>query len=178
MNSPATDSIHAPTPFWSDSFDMDLPKVFPQARELLGDLADVQMWTGGRPDASGRLNHPACWNTDMGLAAFFGFKNTGRNENYYVCRERVRCTAWEAFRDAWAHNFVMVVENKVIWHADRLWPSFETIMWNMRGWGDGARKPKDASARRAALRSYRDAVSRFGDVVDLHGARPLRHEAT
>ncbi|SDD94320.1 hypothetical protein SAMN05216337_1017109 [Bradyrhizobium brasilense] len=167
--------IRAPdAPFWSDNFDMDLPKVFPEARELLGDLADVEMWTGGRPDANGRLNHPACWNTDIGLAAFFGFKNTGRDENYMVCRERVRCTAWEAFRDAWAHQFVMVVENKVVWHANRLWHPFEIIMWNKRGWGDGSKQVNEKAARRQARGSYRDPIRLFGNVVELHGMRGSR----
>lgn len=159
------------TPFWSDSFDMDLPKIFPEARVLLGDLADIEMWTGGRADANGRLNHPSCWNTDIGLTAFFGFRNTGRNENFYVSRDRVRCTAWEAFRDAWVHQFVMVVENKVVWHADRLWLPFETIMWNLRGWGDGSKKPNEGAARRQALGSYRDAIRLFREVVDRHDVR-------
>lgn len=158
-------------PFWSDNFDMDLPKIFSGAREILGDLADVQMWTGGRPDANGRLNLPACWNMDNGLTAFFGFHNTGRDESYFYCRDRVRCTAWEAFRDCWAHQFVMVVERRVIWDGSKLWSPFETIMWNMRGWGDGSKASGDESARRRAWRSYRAAVGAFRVLVKHHAAK-------
>ncbi|WP_375782888.1 hypothetical protein ACE10Z_23530 [Bradyrhizobium sp. Pha-3] len=173
MNGLAEGTPLAPVqPFWSDDFDMDLPKIFPEAHHLLGDLAGVEMWTGGSADANGRLNHPSCWNTDVGLAAFFGFSDTGRDEGFYVASGgRVRCTAWEAFRDAWCRNYVMVIENRVVWRTDRLWPHFETIMWNVRSWDDGSKKPNDGFARRQALGSYRHAIQLFREVVELHRAR-------
>jgi hypothetical protein len=58
-------------PFWSDDFDMDLPKVIPDAKAALGDVADLELVTHGHT-THGRLNHPSCWNHSLGLVAWFG----------------------------------------------------------------------------------------------------------
>jgi hypothetical protein len=47
--------------FWSDDFDMDLLKVFPQVEGMLRD-PNIPLWTVGH-ESHGRLNHPACWNS-------------------------------------------------------------------------------------------------------------------
>ncbi|MEH2508649.1 hypothetical protein V1291_000003 [Nitrobacteraceae bacterium AZCC 1564] len=160
-------------PFWSDDHDMDLPKIIPDALRMLGDLASVELTTSGTPcGKTGRLNLPCCWNTDIGSTAFFGFNNPGRDTNFYVAphAREIKCTAWEAFRDAWCHHFVMVIDGQRVWDAQPLWPHYETIMWNLRGWGDGRKKLDDAKARRAAVRSYEDAVRRFGRIVNTRSA--------
>lgn len=59
--------IQARQTFWSDDFDMDLLKLWPNLRNELGSLADVKMWTVGG-ESLGRLNHPTIWNTH---GAFF-----------------------------------------------------------------------------------------------------------
>lgn len=162
----------ADLPFWSDDFDMDLPKILPNARELLGPLAGVELVTTGRPDErTGRLNHPAVWNHDQGVVAFFGFKSPRRPEMMVAPSAGwVRCTAWEAFRDAWSHQYLMIVEGALVWDTFLLWPPFETIMCHLRGW----RKDSggDAAARRQLAHSYEAAVKALGKIVEKHGVRP------
>lgn len=158
-------------PFWSDDFDMDLPKIFPDARKLLGDLADVELVTSGTPcTKTGRLNHPCVWNGDGGMLAFFGFGNPGRDINFYVAPGSavIRCTAWEAFRDAWPHTFIMIVDQQRVWDTGALRPHFETIMWDLRGRGGNGRTAGLARARAKA--SYSEAVRTFGRIVERHRA--------
>jgi hypothetical protein len=152
--------------FWSDDFDMDLPKIFPDARKMLGDLGDIELMTSGTPcSRTGRLNHPCVWNHDDGRVAFFGFGNPGRDTNYYVAPRTadITCTAWEAFRDAWAHSFVMVIDRQFVWDTAALWPRFEAIMWDLRGWGE-TKNPR--YARIKAKASYAEAIRRFGRIVN------------
>lgn len=120
-------------PFWSDSFDMDLLKVIPNAREIIAPVADLELTTTGHL-THGRLNHPCVWNHDLGLVAFFGFGDPRRPEVFVTSAPVVRCTAMEAFRDAWAHSYVMLVEGRPIWDAGALWSGFQDIMWDLRGW--------------------------------------------
>lgn len=96
--------------FWSDNFDADLLKVIPETEEILGETANIQLWThGGLTD--GKLNHPSCWNTDVGMTAFFGFKQTGfKPDAFWTDRPLVSCTFLEACRDAWVHGFVIGVD--------------------------------------------------------------------
>lgn len=152
-------------PFWSDDFDMDLPKIFPDARKILGDLGDIELVTVGTPDKNGRLNHPAVWNGDHSMLSFFGFRDPSKPEFYASpSKVEVRCTAWEMFRDCWAHHYLIQVERYPVWDSGPLWPHFEAIMWDIRGWGNPSRDPK--RARRAVLKSYCEGVRAFGRVVN------------
>jgi len=155
-------------PFWSDDFDMDLPKVFPDALRLLGDLADVEITTCGIPCArTGRLNHPTVWNTCDGCAAFFGFGNPGRDTGFYFSgygATEITCTAWEAFRDCWAHHFLMIVDRQSIWNSHALCDAFDAIMFNQRGWGKTRMTVPEA--RRKVMKSYAAAVRKFGEIVN------------
>jgi hypothetical protein len=152
-------------PFWSDDFDMDLPKIFPDARRLLGDLGDIELVTVGKPDKNGRLNHPAVWNGDHSMLSFFGFKRPRKPDLYWSSDGLVRCTAWEAFRDAWSHNYLIQVEQRPVWDTGPLWPHFQTIMYRVRGWGHYTAE-QEQRARRVALRSYYAGVRAFGRVVE------------
>lgn len=158
-------------PFWSDNFDMDLPKVIPNAREIMGDLAEVPLWTTGGSATHGRLNHPEVWNGDTGFIAFFGLRPVGFRDPFYVStRPMIQCTAWEAFRDAWSHHYLMLVERKPIWNTDELWPEFEAIMWLRRGWGQTGLNPDLALKR--ATRSFMQAVRALRNLYDKHGRMP------
>jgi hypothetical protein len=120
--------------FWSDDFDMDLPKVIPDAKELLGECADLQLQTHGGK-TFGRLNHPTVWNGDSGMVAFFGRTSPMKPPAYYTDREIIRCTLWEAIRDAWAHTVVIVFEGRTpIWDGSKTWAQFEPIMEHIRGY--------------------------------------------
>jgi len=120
--------------FWSDDFDMDLPKIIPDAKQLLGEHADLQLYTHGSK-TFGRLNHPVVWNTEIGLVAYFGRSSPMKPAMSYTDREIVRCTLWEAVRDAWAHTIIVVFEgSNPIWDGSKTYKQFEPIMYHIRGW--------------------------------------------
>lgn len=164
---PLTELADRVQSFWSDDFDMDLPKIFPDALRLLGELASVELATVGTPDKNGRLNHPSVWNGDHGTLAFFGFNNPARDTFYCAPGSiEVRCTAWEMFRDAWAHSYIVHIERRPIWNTCDLWPLFETIMFDIRGWPNGERSP--GLARVKALGSYVEAIRKFKAIVERY----------
>lgn len=123
-------------PFWSDDFDMDLPKVIPEAKAQLGELADLELVTYGHT-TFGRLNHPAIWNHSLGLVAFFGRPGRSFIDSHYAHGDGlVHCTLWEAVRDAWVHDNVIVFEFDPVLDAGALFAHFEPLMWHIRKWGE------------------------------------------
>jgi hypothetical protein len=119
-------------PFWADDFDMDLPKIIPEARDRLGDLADLQLVTHGHT-TYGRLNHPTVWNHDLGCVAWFGRRSPHKPASYVTDSPLVQCTLWEAIRDVWSHDYVIVFEHNPIWNGD-MWQHFEPLMGHTRGY--------------------------------------------
>jgi hypothetical protein len=115
--------------FWSDDFDMDLPKIIPGAKELLGDLADIELLTHGHATYGG-LNHPSCWNASSGSVAFFGRTAPHKPTHYFTSDPTVRCTLWEAIRDAWVHDFVLMFEGNPVWTPQ--YHHFQPIMFHIR----------------------------------------------
>ena len=121
-------------PFWSDDFDMDLLKVLPETPDILGKTADVELVTQGHT-SHGRLNHPAVWNTDGGLAAWFGFRDPARPTGFVCDHPLVRCTFLEVLRDAWSHTYLVMVERQRVWGNSRVgWELFQQLMYHRRGW--------------------------------------------
>ena len=158
---------------WCDDFDMDLPKVFPEAREIVGDLADIELWTTGH-ETNGTLNHPDVWNGDTTMLAFFGFRDPARDMTFYVgSGSPVRCTAWEVFRDAWPHSYGLHVEQYLIWDTLQLRRQFETIMYDLRKWSRAPAKEL-ARARSGVMRSLKTAVDEFRRVADRHAGSVRR----
>jgi len=119
--------------FWSDDFDMDLLKVIPDVEQMLGELADVELYTHGKT-TNGRLNHPSVWNSYHAMIAFFGFEDPGKPEAYHTSDLVVRCTFLEALRDAWVHSYEIFVEGISIWNAFALKPEFDRLMYHIRSW--------------------------------------------
>ncbi|MFC3074961.1 hypothetical protein [Shinella pollutisoli] len=154
-------------PMWCDDFDMDLPKVVPGAREAVGAAGEIVLFTHGHTTHDA-LNSPTCWNHDDGLVAFAGFASPRKPAPYWTRDPIVRCTGWEMFRDLWCHGCMLLVEGERVWNSQRLWPDFEAIMWNVRGWGDVSSLAAHRRRRMAELRaliSIRRAARR---LVDLH----------
>jgi hypothetical protein len=127
-------------PFWSDNFDMDLLKVFPDAVELCDHMEDLKLWTYSHTTL-GRINCPSSWNTDLGLMAFFWTKipahhregNWSRFGFFYTTdAPLVECTWLEVIRDEWSHQSVVNVNGLIVWRPGDLWPHFERIMWFVR----------------------------------------------
>ena len=52
----------ARAPFWSDNFDIDLLKVIPDADMMLGEAADVVLYTHSHTPHGG-VNCPTVWHT-------------------------------------------------------------------------------------------------------------------
>jgi hypothetical protein len=156
-------------PFWADSFDIDLPKVFPDLREELGALGDVTLFTEGRPcSKTGGLNHPAVWNGDHAMLAYFGFSGPSRPGGLVApSAAEIRCTAWEAFRDAWPHNYVVIVEREPVWDTSALQHQFETILLAERKWAAVASQ-RLAEARTDVRHSFVRAVRRLEQIVERH----------
>jgi hypothetical protein len=119
--------------FWSDDFNMDLPKVIPEARSLLGAYADMELVTHGH-ETHGRLNHPSVWNHEFGSVAFFGRTDPLKPVRFYTSSPLVRCTLWEAIRDAWAHDIVILFEMSPIWDGSKTRANFDPLMYHIRGW--------------------------------------------
>ncbi len=151
-------------PFWSDDFDMDLPKIIPDALDLLGDVAEWELWTTGHPDRRyGNLNHPDVWNGDDAMLAYFGFHGPRKPPHCVGSDGQVRCSVWEAFRDAWPHHYLMLVEFKPIWNTFVLSQSFDEIMWDLRGWRE--QSGVASAARHKVRQSITTAADRLREFA-------------
>jgi hypothetical protein len=127
--------------FWSDDFDTDLLKVFPDVHKLLGATIDIPIWTIGHT-SYGRLNCPSQWNMPFGCFMWLDRPNYPRDKNGWiniggcVTNDREVEGTWiEWLRDAWVHGqgwtllpvgttFSCVDYNRC----------FYPIMANIRGW--------------------------------------------
>lgn len=128
--------------FWSDDFDMDLLKVFPDVCELLGATVDIPIWTLSH-ETYGRLNCPCAWNTDFGLTSFLWLEkpNLPRDEHGSVSvngcvtnDQEIEGTWLEWLRDMWAHQQSWLLIPGYVRFSSMAWRPFEQIMWHKRGW--------------------------------------------
>ncbi len=159
-------------PFWSDDFDMDLPKIIPEARDIVGDLSDLELWTIGNPDRRlGNLNHPCVWNGDATMLAYFGIRSPYVPGGMVAPGSQpIRCTVWQAFRDAWPHSYLMHVERRPIWDTFALRKEFDDIMFDLRGWDRRPEKAKRGRDNtRASLGSAVKALRRL--ISERHEAQ-------
>ena len=124
-----------PLGLWCDDFDADLPKLIPEAIDALGDTADVRLWTHSKP-TNGKINCPSSWWTDHGLTAFFSTREHvgGQPGGYITSDPVVGCTFWEAVRDEWCHDAVIVVNGRWIWTPPS--DTMMKLMFDLRGWGE------------------------------------------
>jgi hypothetical protein len=155
-------------PFWSDDFDMDLPKVIPDAKLQLGDLADLELVTYSGTTFR-RLNHPACWNHELGSVSFFGRPGRRFIEPFYSHggREQVRCTLWEAVRDAWSHHLVIVFEFAPVLDTGALTRRFDRLMYRLRGWQDDITDTEIEAHKAAVVAAIRDCEMRVRRRIEV-----------
>ena len=144
--------------FWSDDFDMDLLKLFPDLPKMLGRSADISLWTVGHTTYE-RLNSPCCWNQYQGLSAIvWPYKpDLPRDEhgwfnvNGLVANEpEVECTWLELLRDQWPHSYGFVLIPTGKWFPEAPRYEFDQIMWDLRGW----RKSPEIEKHRAVALSW------------------------
>jgi len=139
---------------WCDDFDADLPKVVPGALDAIGDTAEVELLTYCSP-TNGKINCPASWHTDGGLAAFFTTPGFGSiaPPGYVGGKEIVSCTFWEAVRDEWCHDSIILLNwRHAIWKP----PSapMMALMYDLRGWmtlEDAEREDTQENVRRSLV---------------------------
>ena len=156
----------ADRPMWCDDFDMDLPKVVPGARAVFGELGDVILWTHSTT-THGVINCPSGWHDQEGIVSFFGFRDPAKPASYWTNAPVVQCTVWEAIRDLWVHNHVLILEGQAVWNAYSIVENFETIMMAVRRWGAPNHLVSPNRKRIAQLRtlmSLRVAAARIGEL--------------
>lgn len=159
------------TPFWSDAFDMDLLKVIPEAADILAPVANIVLEVAGRPDKNGKLNHPTVWNGDRAMVGFACLKGAVGDIVWWPpfysddgVRHTVNATLMELARDIWAHNCLIGVNGgRAILDSSDLWPTFETLMGDLRGWGN---KPKPKAVITRAKNRVRFRLSRWAASID------------
>lgn len=159
---------------WCDTFDLDLYKVIPQARDVLAPLAGVHLYTHAGVH-NGEMTHPACWNTNHGMAAFFGFQPTGiKPEAYWTNDAVVLCTFEEAIRDCWLHTYCLTMfaagRAHAIWDSQLVTNEFWDLMGHVRGY----KKIDDAMVKHLqanVLASLAKATHRLRVVMALCGVQ-------
>jgi hypothetical protein len=138
-----------PYKFWSDDFDMDLLKVFPETVSIIGTLAEAKLWTVGS-DTHGRLNHPTVWNSHGAFVwitppQFSRDKDGWFNAKGCVSDSRViECTWLELLRDQWPHGYSFLLIPEELRFPGPRRDFFEEIMYDLRGW-----RRQDVSRQRA-----------------------------
>jgi hypothetical protein len=130
-------------PFWSDAFDADLLKVVPGVEDLLGNAAEIQLWTYCRNRTHGRINLPTCWNTYHGMTSFFWTTIPPHHRDSYgwvrfghgltTNAQLTECTWLEVLRDEWVHGAIVNVDGSMVWRADLLQNTMMALMWDLRG---------------------------------------------
>lgn len=113
---------------WYDNFDGDLFKLYPIAKNLIGNLGAVPLFThGSHWREENTLGHPAVWNGYNGMQAFFGFKTPAKPPSFWTYNPIIACTFEQAVRDAWCHDYILFVEREKIWNAFEL----QTVMMDL-----------------------------------------------
>jgi hypothetical protein len=124
--------------FWSDDFDMDLLKIFPELPTLIRE-PDRLLWTVGHTTFE-RLNHPNTWNSH-GAYLWLRKPNLPRDAHGWFNVEgcvdnapEVECTWLEWLRDAWSHLYPTVVMPSRQRLPGSPQEAFMAIMYDLRGW--------------------------------------------
>lgn len=161
--------------FWSDDFDMDLLKLFPNLPEMLGAMAEMTMWTVGH-GSFGRLNHPTVWNTH-GAYLWLAKPNLPRNEHgwYRVngCvsdSPEIECTWLEWLRDWWSHHYGFIVKPSGDYFPPMPVERFDTIMYDLRGWIKINEESRNRELEMVWL-SLRNMTHRMSRLIERHRLR-------
>jgi hypothetical protein len=154
----------------TEDWDGDLLKIIPQAAEIIAPVADVKLVTFGSVDDRGRLRHPSTWNGYDGSLAFFDFDaeppTVSKPEEFHTEQPIVRCTALEAFCDAWMHHYVLFIRQKSVWDTFTLRNLMMNLVMDARFSARGQANPLCMSdeargdAQNVVADRLRDAVRR------------------
>jgi hypothetical protein len=158
-----------PCRFWSDDFDLDLLKLWPNLPARLGPTAGIRVWTVGST-SYGRLNHPTVWNTH-GAFLWLEKPNLQRDADGWFrmqgCvsnSEEIECTWLEWLRSWWPHHHGFLLEGNFFEASDDRY--FESIMARVRGW-----RHQPEETQRAQAMAFARLVGmnhRFARLVETH----------
>lgn len=185
---PTAQTEPAVGPLWCDGHPMDLLSLFPvlegELRAMEADLwapAPYAIWTIGHKSV-GRLNHPAVWNADGELTAYFGITppKPGRdattadwlpNGSTAASGRPVRTTVSDALRDVWMHHYSLVIEGRRV--LGDMTPEFNLILSVVRGHNRRLLlEPRDRQSVEArVLDVIRAAMARAAEGVTLARVR-------
>lgn len=157
------------TTMWYDSFDGDLFKLYPIAKNLIGNLGDVPLFTHGshwREEKT--LGHPAVWNGYDGMQAFFGFKTPAKPPSHWTDNPIIGCTFEQAVRDAWCHDYILFVEREKIWNAFELQTVMMDLLFDARGTHKLSAQAKEERLMLVDASLCR-AVLAFDSLAQRHG---------
>lgn len=157
-------------PLWCDGMDAELPTLVPEAHAALGAMADVELLTYCTTATNGKINCPASWWTDDGLAAYFALPGFGgiTPPGYVGRHEIVSCTFWEAVQDEWWHDSII----RVNWRHNVWKPPTNlmlALMYDARGWtcgGDPMTDQERAAIQENVRRSLTAAARRLEAIVN------------
>jgi hypothetical protein len=154
----------------SEDWDGDLLRVIPEAAEIIAPVAGVKLVTYGSADEQGRLRHPSTWNDYNGSLAFFDFDAeppaVSKPEEFWTDSPIVRCTALEAFCDAWPHHYVLLLRQAPVWNTFELRTLIMNLIMDARVRAHNQASPFLVSdearqeARKKVVDSLRAAVGR------------------
>lgn len=136
--------------FWSDDFDMDLLKLFPDLPGALRETAEYPLWTIGGTH-NGKLNHPVVWNGYSTMESIFWLEPPVPHRDQHgwftladgkTANEEVITATWlEVLRDCWPHGYAIMLHHgrdfdvvTTLWDSFKLQDDFMTIMYDLRGW--------------------------------------------
>jgi hypothetical protein len=149
---------------------MDLPKVLPKAWQLICAAPSVPIYTRGH-ESFGRLNHPSCWNTHLGLTAFFTLRQgvEPKPKSFWTTDPIRECTFAELMRDAWPHHYCAILDGRTLWNPQALARQFDAIMWDLRGWNESP-NPDIEHVKAIVTRSIEIAYVSFTGIVEMQKA--------
>jgi len=161
-------------PFWSDGLDIDLYRLVPEARDAIGEDANVTLYTWSGPKTHGRLNHPTVWG-EVWPACVVGTSPesitmprgyvTGPSESV------TECTFEELCRDAWLHHYSAVLDAdfRLILCPERQW--FNALMYSARGFFSVPDEDIRLS-KLASLKAIEESRRGLHDALVMRGLRP------
>lgn len=161
-------------PFWSDELDIDLYRLVPEARDAIGEDANVTLYTYCDKKTHGRINHPALWGRGAWASCIVSTASEliHKPERMAAPAEAVtECTFEELCRDAWLHHYsaILDAEFRLLLCHERRW--FNALMYSARRWG-GVSDKDVYKAKQASLKAIEGSRRGLHDALVMRGLRP------
>lgn len=166
-----------PRPFWSDDFDMDLPKILPDVCDAIRAVEghSILVYCYCTALTRGRINCPTAWNSHTGPVTHFWTDKPNHPRNEYgwatfgpgncTTNDQLATATWlEVVRDEWVHQSDVVVDGKLIWRPSELDREFNRLMYDLRDWQKLSAVERQRDLDRCRV-SILEANDRFMEVA-------------